>query len=281
LTASGELLAHEVFTSGPFKGVDRRDRFALAALAQQPVVAAVGAIAWPAGLAPAAVPLGSYRPGQAITGPLALGFKPDALIVLYTELETRALLEVFTGDNDWSPARARTWCGYGHNFASFKPLIEGISGDSSLEHGLFGYLAAIRIGAKHVLLYKSELHPKQNGPGLPFVPVLKQLIGEMAPGLVLTTGTAGAIGGVLECGDVVITRTARFHCRTAYPKDPKITQLSASGAPLTNEATFDARYVQFAAANLTRLSLGGLSECYRALQKQPGYSFVRENTAPP
>jgi hypothetical protein len=55
----------QVFKSGTFKGVDVRDAFAQAALQQNAVTVALGAIPWPAGLAPAAAALGSYRPGAA------------------------------------------------------------------------------------------------------------------------------------------------------------------------------------------------------------------------
>ena len=134
-------------------------------------------------------PWGITPPGKAITG--ALEVQADALIILYTELETRALLDVFTQDSDWSPARRKTWNGYGHNFSKFKSTIEGISGDTALEDGLFGYLAAVTIGKKTVVLFKSELHPKQNGPQLPFVPVIQQLVGELRVPLVISTGTGG------------------------------------------------------------------------------------------
>ena len=41
-----------LYRTGPFKGVDVQDPFARAVLNQSPVIAEVGAIAWPAGLAP-------------------------------------------------------------------------------------------------------------------------------------------------------------------------------------------------------------------------------------
>jgi hypothetical protein len=267
------------FRSGPFKGVDVRDSFARAALDQSPVIVDVGAIAWPASLAPKAAALGSYAPGAVITGPLSV--RADVLIILYTELETRALLDVFTQNSEWTPARRKSWNGYGHNFAKFKPLIEGISGDAALEAGLFGYLSAVTIGTQTVVLFKSELHPKQNGPKLPFVPVMTQLVSEIAPKLVISTGTAGAVGGVLNCGDVAITRSARFKCEVTYPNEPAINAISADRAELTNAVTINPAQLDFAAANLTRLSLPGLNACYADLQKLPGYSFVRKNTAAP
>jgi hypothetical protein len=220
------------------------------------------------------VPLGSYKAGETIT--TALEAQADVLIVLYTDLETQALLEVFTQDSDWSPARKKTWNGYGHNFARFKPLIEGIDGDTALEQGLFGYLSALTIGSKRVVLFKSELHPKQNGPQLPYVPVMQQLVSELQPKLVLSTGTAGAIGATLTCGDVAITQTARFVCQVQYPHEPEINTLSDNHGALTNTVTIDPSHVAFAAATLTPLSLPGLEQCYEKLQKLGGFDFVRK-----
>jgi hypothetical protein len=262
------------YRSGPFKGVAIDDAFARAALAQQPVVVPLGPIAWPAGLTPTVTPLGTYKIGETIT--TALSVQADVLIVLYTDLETQALLEVFTQNSEWSPARKKTWNGYGHNFARFKPLIEGIDGDTALEQGLFGYLSALTIGAKRVVLFKSELHPKQNGSQLPFVPVLQQLVSELQPALVLSTGTAGAIGAALACGDVAITQAARFVCEVKYPNDPAIDTLSANHTQLTNAVTIDPSRLAFAAAELTPLSQAGLEQCYENLQKLKGFEFVRE-----
>ncbi|MGC9949211.1 MAG: hypothetical protein ABSF64_22820 [Bryobacteraceae bacterium] len=272
-------MSKEVFKTGPFQGVDIHDAFASSASSQEPVVVDLGPIPWPANLTPTPAPLGNYSPGEKITGPLDV--QADALIVLYTEFETQALLDVFTQDNDWSAARRQQWCGYAHNFANFKPIITGISGDTALEQGMFGYLSAVKIGTKTVVLFKSELHPKVNGDRLPFVPVIQQLVGELAPALVISTGTAGAIGSTVNCGDVAITSAARFHCQVQYPTFPDIDTMSANHTELTNNATVNTQYVNYAAANLTKLSLPGLSQCYNKLQALPGYSFVKRNTAPP
>ena len=272
-------MSPEVFKSGPFKGVSVHDAFARAAQQQSAVTVKLGTIPWPSGLAPVPMALGGYSAGEKITGPVVA--KADVLIVLYTEEETSALLDVFTGDNTWSAARAKTWCGYAHNFAKFKPIIEGISGDTALEQGMFGYLSAVRIGTKTAVLYKSELHPKQNGDKLPFVPVMQQLIGELAPSLVISTGTAGAIGGRLNCGDVAVTSAARFHCEVQYPDDPEINVMSANATELANSAAVGTRYLDYAAAHLTALSLPGLSRCYSDLQKLKGFGFVRKNVAAP
>jgi Phosphorylase superfamily len=111
--------------------------------------------------------------------------------------------------------------------------------------------------------------------------VMQQLIGELQSAVVISTGTAGAIGGNLNCGDVAVTSAARFHVHTSYPGQPQINRMSADQTELANSFTVDTEYLDYAAANLTRLSMPGLSQCYSRLQSLSGYSFVRPNTAPP
>jgi Phosphorylase superfamily len=269
----------EVFRTGTFKGVSVSDAFAVAASQQSPVIVSVGAIDWPSTLKPTPQPLGKYSAGEKIT--TAINVQADVLIILYTDDETRALLDVFTGNNAWTPTRKKQWNGYGHNFEHFKPIIEGIDGDTALEDGLFGYLSAVKIGSSNVVLFKSELHPKQNGVKLPFVPVIQQLVTELKPSLVLSTGTAGAIGSHVQCGDVVITTAARFHVEDTYPTFPQINTLSSGDGQLTNTVALNATYLNFAAANLTKLSLPGLTSCYDRLQSHSGFNFVKKPAAAP
>ena len=172
-----------------FAGVDKRDAFARAALRETPITVSLPRISWPQDLAPTpSKSFGAYVPGVKIT--TALTERADVLIILYTDLETSALLDVFTGDKTWTPARKKTWYPYAHNFAALKSKIDGISGSTALRNGEFGYLFALTIGSRKVVLYKSELHPKSNGPALPFIPVIAQLVSELAPKLVISTGTA-------------------------------------------------------------------------------------------
>jgi len=268
-----------VFRGGPFAGVAMSDAFAVAALNQSPVIVDLPPIVWPAGLAPRAVQLGAYQPGQAITGPVEAA--ADVLIILYTEYETRALLDVFTGDSQWTPQRRASWSPYAHNFNQIKPTIQGIAGDTGLEQGYFGYLTAFAIGDAKVVLYKSELHPKGNGADIPFIPVIQQLVGELAPKLVISTGTAGAIGSHINCGDVAITKAARFHTQGDYPKFPVLASMSTNATALTSTAAVNATYVTYAAQNFTSLSLPGLKQCFDRLSGQAAYSFLKPNIAAP
>jgi hypothetical protein len=272
-------MAATILKRGPFAGLPANDTFVRAAASQSTIIYPLPAVSWPANLKPTSVPLASYRPGTKITS--AVSVKTDVLIVLYTEQETMALLDVFTGNPDWNAQVQGEWCEYAHNFSKFKPLISNTSANDTLKDGAFGRLAAMQIGGKRVVLYKSELHPKQDGAGLPFVPVLSQLITELAPKYVITTGTAGAIGDRIQCGDVAICTASRLHIQKEYPKFPDITSLSQNETELTSPATFDPTYVQYAATHLTSMALPGLAQCYSRLQANPGYSFIPKNTLPP
>ena len=189
-----------------------------------------------------------------------------------------ALLDALTGNADWNTTVQNEWCEYGHNFSKFKSSIANLHANDCLANGAFGRLSAMKIGTKRVVLYKSELHPKQDGTGLPFVPVVQQLIGELAPKCVITTGTAGAIGDRIACGDVAICKASRLHVQKTYPKFKDIDTLSADDTELTSPATFDPQYVQYAATHFTKLSLPGLQQCYARLQSTPGYTFVPQST---
>jgi hypothetical protein len=270
-------VAANVFKSGKFAGFSVQDEFAKAALRETTVVLDIGPIPWPDRLAPTTIPFGSYSPGQKITE--AVEFKADALILLYTDQEISALLDVFTGNNEWSTARKSQWCGYAHNFSSLAGSITGISDNDALKSGMFGYLNAVQIGNQLVTLYKTELHAKVNGDKLPIIPVIQQLVNEIRPSLVISTGTAGGMGSVLKCGDVAITSSARFRVSTPYPTYPQINSLSQSSTALSNSPGVNTTYVDYAAQNLTKLTLPGLANCYGQLSDRPGYGFLKKNTA--
>ena len=67
------------------------------------------------------------------------------------------------------------------------------------------------------MVFKSELHLNQDGIAtgdgtatLPVADLFRQLIDEVRPSLVLSIGTAGAVYGSHQLGDVVVTRAAKF-----------------------------------------------------------------------
>jgi hypothetical protein len=84
------------------------------------------------------------------------------------------------------------------------------------------------IGNKKVLIFKSDSHlsqdtnhavPKGNQT-LPNQDVWLQIITEVQPQLVITTGTAGGIGKQCEVGDVVVSPIVRFDCTNWLKREP-------------------------------------------------------------
>ena len=85
------------------------------------------------------------------------------------------------------------WYNYAHNFTTeFLPLIR--RGAPAREANRLGSWFPTQIGNKRVMCFKSELHLSQDGPKMPIAALWQQLIAEVKPKLVITTGTAGGIG---------------------------------------------------------------------------------------
>lgn len=55
---------------------------------------------------------------------------------------------------------------------------------------------------------------------MPIRDLWKQIIQEVKPKLVITTGTAGAIGSNIKVGDVIIGRKSRFDCNKMFVGAP-------------------------------------------------------------
>jgi Phosphorylase superfamily len=262
----------EKFTSGSFVGVAKTDAFASAAVQETTVVYQLPAFNFPAGLAPAVQTFAGLEPGKIIN--TAVDQPCDVLVLLYTEYEISALLDVFTKNSAWSTARQKTWYWYGHNYNTFKPIIE--DGDDAVKSGILGYLYPMKVGNTRVVFYKSELHPKGNGPQVPFIPVIKQLVGELSPKLVISTGTAGGVGSHIQCGDVAITRAARFHLENDYTGAlAQLNTLSKNETQLQSTFAVNPEYVNYAAANFTKLAVPGLQKCYNEIGHRSGYNFLK------
>ncbi len=164
-------------------------------------------IPWPAGLAPQTGP----TPTGGGAGPLP---RADVLVVTWTMDEGHALSRVLTPGKDSNNDYIR----YTHNYAS---IASGMSrGSPAVEAKRLGTFWTTTIGGKRLVVFKSDSHLSQdtdkhlpaNGM-LPNALVWKQIIDEVQPKLVLTTGTAGGIGKQFEVGDVVVSPIVRFDSR--------------------------------------------------------------------
>ena len=164
-------------------------------------------IPWPKGLAPKTGNAPSGRAG----GPLP---PADVLAVTWTVDEGHALSRVLTpgkdSRNDYRP--------YTHNFATISKKMR--AGCPAMEAKRLGAYWTTSIGGKRVVVFKSESHMSQDGPGLANEDVWRQIIGEVQPKLVLTTGTSGGIGKPWEVGDVVVSPIVRFDCKSKFKNEP-------------------------------------------------------------
>jgi nucleoside phosphorylase len=167
-------------------------------------------IPWPAGKEPAPAPFGRT---PAAADPLPAF---DYLVVTWTVEEARCLADTLTPGYPSKTA----WYNYTHNFESdFVPIIRRGAPSVQNSHRLGSYFPTM-IAGKRVLCFKSELHMSQDGPKLPIAKLWQQLIAEVKPKLVITTGTAGGIGPAVELGDVVVAPSVRFDCTSKFKSAP-------------------------------------------------------------
>jgi len=200
---------------------------------------------WPKGLAP--TPSRSIaRPGG---DPLP---RADVLIVTWTVDEGHALSRVLTpgkdSRNDYVP--------YTHNYTRIaRKMRPGCPARNARRLGAYW---TTTIGKSKVVVFKSDSHMSQDGPSLPNIDVWAQIITEVRPKLVLTTGTAGGIGKQFEVGDVVVSPVVRFDCTAKFKSEPFAKAHFSSAA---------ARSARFADA--------------RALFKPNADQLPRDNARPP
>ena len=138
--------------------------------------------------------------------------RADVLIVTWTVDEGHALSRVLTpgfdSRDDWVPytttsTRSRPRC------ARAVPRCKP---------GRLGTYWTTTIGEPAVTLFKSDSHMSQDGPKLPNADVWRQIIDDVRPDWVITTGTAGGIGTAVEVGDVIVSPFVTFSCRSAFKK---------------------------------------------------------------
>jgi len=175
-------------------------------------------LAWPRGLAP--------KTGRAPSGrsnsPLP---RADVLVVTWTVDEGHALSRVLTPGKD----SRNDYRHYTHNYAKISRKM--CKGCPATELKRLGTYWTTSIGGKSVVVFKSDSHMSQDGPQLPNIDVWQQLIDEVRPRLVLTTGTAGGIGKQFEVGDVVVSPIVRFDCTAKFKREPFALAHYSSVAP--------------------------------------------------
>ncbi len=177
-------------------------------------------IPWPSGLAPRTHESAGGDPGARLPG-------ADVLVVTWTVDEGHALSRVLTpgkdSRNDYAP--------YTH---SYDVIAEHMRpGCPALKAKRLGAYWRTTIDDKSVIVLKSESHMSQDGPELPNRMFWRQIIDEVAPSLVITTGTAGGIGIACQVGDVVVSPIVRFDCLSKFKDEPFATELFSSRSALS------------------------------------------------
>ena len=164
-------------------------------------------IPWPDGLAPAPV---TIDPPPLDTDPLPTA---DVLVVTYTVAEGEALADVL------APGQPTTsWTRYRNGWAELKTSVQ--PGAPSLARDQAGLWTLTHIGDITAILVKSDLHPSTDGPKLPIRALWAQMIGQVQPRLVITTGTAGGIGATTLLGDVIVSSRVRWDPTTRFADQP-------------------------------------------------------------
>jgi nucleoside phosphorylase len=157
-------------------------------------------IDWPAGLEP--------KPGGTPEGEsLPRG---DVLVVTWTVDEGHALSRVLSPGHDSKTG----WKPYTKNFKSISEHLR--AGCPAREAGNLGTYWTTEIGTQKVTLFKSGSHMSQDGPQLANALVWKQIIEDVQPSWVISTGTGGGIGPAFEVGDVIVSRFVTFDCRREF-----------------------------------------------------------------
>jgi hypothetical protein len=114
------------------------------------------------------------------------------------------------------------WYLYDHNFQSkfaakiTDPRAPALTKDSRYFLKLGAYMP-IKVGSSKVICLKSNLHLATDGPAIPLLLLWQQIAEEVQPKLIITTGTAGAIGPTIKLLDGLV---ASFTIRDGLIETP-------------------------------------------------------------
>jgi hypothetical protein len=155
--------------------------------------------------------------------------KADYLVVTWTVAEGFALGDTLTpGYRDVRgakkpPVGIQPWYIYRRNWDSYLPKLRRTA--PAIQAGRLGSYFMTRIGKATVLCFKCELHLNRDWvsvdhPTIPVADLFTQIISEVEPKMVITTGTAGGTDDRTELGDVMVTRAAKFRLTREYKDAP-------------------------------------------------------------
>lgn len=137
----------------------------------------------------------------------------DILVVTWTAAEWQALADVLT------PGKPKeSWKKYTHNWSSFENHLTWKS--PAKEAQCLGECHPTDIGPVKVLCFHSQLHLATDDATAPIIALWKQIIEEVSPTLIITTGTAGGVGEYEVLGDVFVVSNAKFNCTKEFRSAP-------------------------------------------------------------
>jgi nucleoside phosphorylase len=217
---------------------------------------AINQIPWPGGTAPELDDSFTFK------GPDAELPKAEFVIFTWTSAEANAMAAVMTPGIWAMPASKSTapaWHEYTNQWdAKFAGRSFGRA-PAAANHYIGKYMP-ILIDGRKVLLFKSNFHLARDDKSMPVKDMFKQVIQQTGAKLVLTSGTAGAIGPKLKLGDVVATNRAYFHCGRAFKSAPfNLKEYKSSYVPKSTGriAAVNSTMVQPNAASLNAERHGG------------------------
>ncbi len=190
----------------------------VAHLTYEPADVSLEAIPWPEGLAPTHVP---FNPKVGAKLPHA-----DVLVTTWTAAEWKALADVLTPGHETT-----AWAKYTEDWDNYARQLTWKS--PSKEAKCMANYAMTKIGSKSVLCVHSQLHLATDAVSAPVVELWKQMVGEVEPSLIITTGTAGGIGESTVLGDVFVVGNAKLNCTKMF-KDELWAQERFEGTPPVN-----------------------------------------------
>jgi nucleoside phosphorylase len=184
-------------------------------------------IPWPKGLEPKT----DAKVRKGANGKLP---EADVLVVTWTVDEGHATSRVLTPGKD----SRNDYQSYTRNFATIAKKMR--KGCPALNAKRLGAYWTSTIGGKRVVVFKSDSHMSQDTKKaptgtqtLPNEDVWNQIIDDVQPKLVITTGTAGGIGTKCEVGDVVVSPIVHFDCQKWLRKEPFATAQYDASEPKT------------------------------------------------
>jgi hypothetical protein len=211
---------------------------------------------WPAGLAPAPK---TIHPKPSPTHALP---KCDYIIVTWTAAEAAMLAQIMTPG-----VMVKDWYLYGHNADQFAAKIVGGRApfndkQSRFFHMLGGYYMST-IGGSDVICFKSNLHVSTDGSKLPLLDLWGQILDEVKPKLIITTGTGGGVGSNILLGDVVVAKETIFDLLGHFKNEPYAHQgLNCNNGPMSFMPLVENSLVEPNAARLRPVRPAGAPKVY-------------------